>query len=229
MLFRSPAQFFPETATWGLMYHEIKWGLPVRAHLPYKERRKLIYQKRDYKAPMTPYHMERYLQSVTGFDVNIADVNDSGDYEFLAPHPNIFKVFFRGEGTLDSELVHNVIDRLKQSHTSYIVNDRLDMLIDNTEVERWFLRNVQFAIKMPFLPSRSYDGTSCYNGKTRYDAKRRYRLGAGLRMRYQVGTAEEGIRNLSVETRRNVQCYDGKRHYDGTTEYNAMIRKDVVE
>ncbi len=90
------------------------------------------------------------------------------------------------------------------------------------------LKTVRFAVKMPFLPSRSY-GTSCYNGKTRYDAKRRYRLGAGLRMRYQVGTAEEGIRNLSVETRRNVQCYDGKRHYDGTTEYNAMIRKDVVE
>jgi len=21
-------QLFPETATWGLMYHEIKWGLP---------------------------------------------------------------------------------------------------------------------------------------------------------------------------------------------------------
>ena len=24
-------QLFPETATWGLMYHEIKWGLPVRS------------------------------------------------------------------------------------------------------------------------------------------------------------------------------------------------------
>ena len=23
-------QMFPETATWGLMYHEIKWGLPVK-------------------------------------------------------------------------------------------------------------------------------------------------------------------------------------------------------
>ena len=24
-----PAQLFPETATWGLMYHEIKWGLGI--------------------------------------------------------------------------------------------------------------------------------------------------------------------------------------------------------
>ena len=54
-----PAQFFPETATWGLMYHEIKWGLPVRLNLSYAERRRLIYLKRDYRAPMTPYRMER--------------------------------------------------------------------------------------------------------------------------------------------------------------------------
>ena len=50
-------QLFPETATWGLMYHEIKWGLPVRENLPYEERRQLIYRKRDYRAPMTPYRM----------------------------------------------------------------------------------------------------------------------------------------------------------------------------
>ena len=52
-----PYQFFPETATWGLMYHEIKWGLPIRKNLSYEERRRLIYQKRDNRAPMTPYRM----------------------------------------------------------------------------------------------------------------------------------------------------------------------------
>ena len=73
-----PAQFFPETATCGLMYHEIKWGLPVRLHLSYEERRKLIYQKRDCRAPMTPYRMEEYLENATGFEVHIADENDLG-------------------------------------------------------------------------------------------------------------------------------------------------------
>ena len=58
-------QLFPETATWGLMYHEIKWGLPVRENLPYEERRQLIYRKRDYRAPMTPYRMEGYLKTAT--------------------------------------------------------------------------------------------------------------------------------------------------------------------
>lgn len=73
-------QMFPETATWGLMYHEIKWGLPVRPNLSYEERRQLIYQKRDYKAPMTPYRMETYLKNATGFDVFVADCHDSGIY-----------------------------------------------------------------------------------------------------------------------------------------------------
>lgn len=93
-------QLFPETATWGLMYHEIKWGLPVRENLPYEERRQLIYRKRDYRAPMTPYRMEGYLKTATGFDVRIADINDPGDYGFVAPHPNVFKAYFMGEGTL---------------------------------------------------------------------------------------------------------------------------------
>lgn len=87
-------QLFPETATWGLMYHEIKWGLPVRENLPYEERRQLIYRKRDYRAPMTPYRMEGYLKTATGFDVRIADINDPGDYGFVAPHPNVFKAYF---------------------------------------------------------------------------------------------------------------------------------------
>ena len=40
-----PYQMFVETATWGLMYHELKWQLPIRNNLSYEERRKLIYQK----------------------------------------------------------------------------------------------------------------------------------------------------------------------------------------
>lgn len=117
-------QLFPETATWGLMYHEIKWGLPVRENLPYEERRQLIYRKRDYRAPMTPYRMEGYLKTATGFDVRIADINDPGDYGFVAPHPNVFKAYFMGEGTLASKRARAMLNELKQSHTMFTMNDR---------------------------------------------------------------------------------------------------------
>ncbi len=117
-----PYQSFVETATWGLMYHEIKWGLPVRENLPYEERRKLIYQKRDFRAPMTPYRMEKYLEDATGFAVSVADVNDPGDHGFDAPHPNVFKVYFEGEGALDTLQIYSLLNRLKQSHTMYEVD-----------------------------------------------------------------------------------------------------------
>lgn len=145
-------QLFPETATWGLMYHEIKWGLPVRENLPYEERRQLIYRKRDYRAPMTPYRMEGYLKTATGFDVRIADINDPGDYGFVAPHPNVFKAYFMGEGTLASKRARAMLNELKQSHTMFIMNDRTEIVSDN-----WYwLQNVVSAAYFAHVASSGH-------------------------------------------------------------------------
>ena len=104
-----PKQFFPETATWGLAYHEIKWGLPVMRYLTYEERRKIIYQKRDFKAPMTPYRMETYLSAITGFKVTVADAHDPGEFNFHPPHPNVFQVTFVGEGSMDVKVAYKAV------------------------------------------------------------------------------------------------------------------------
>lgn len=120
-----PAQFFPETATWGLLYHEIKWGLPVREDLSYEERRKWIYQKRDLRAPMSPYQIEKYLADATDWRVFVADCNDPGEYGGVFSHPNIFKVTFMGEGSLEAEKVRKLLNRMKQSHTTYAISDRM--------------------------------------------------------------------------------------------------------
>lgn len=114
-----PYQAFPETATWGLRYHEQKWHLPIRENLSYEERRKLIYQKRDYRAPMTPYHMERYLNGATGLDVHVCDIHDLGEFGFFFSNANQFKVVVIGEGNLDLRLVELLVNRLKQSHVAY--------------------------------------------------------------------------------------------------------------
>ncbi len=101
--------------------------------------------------------------------------------------------------------------------------------IDNSGLNNICLARIRFYMKVPFHPDRLYDGTMRYDGSAGYDAKRRYRIGARMRMLCQAVTAGEGIGDLAIETRRNVQYYDGKRRYDGTMEYDAMIRKDVVE
>ena len=116
-----PLQFFPETATWGLAYHEMTWGLPIRKHLAAEKRRELIFQKRDCLVPMTPYRMERYLEDATGLEVHIADANDSGAYGFEAPHPNMFQIYLFGDGKADVGEVEKIINGIKQSHTTYAV------------------------------------------------------------------------------------------------------------
>jgi len=117
-----PDQFFPETATWGLMYHEIKWGLPVRQNLSYEERRRLIYQKRDYRAPMTPYRMEKHLETMIGMEVHVNDINDKGRFGLKFTDPNTFTVTIIRNSRLELGDVQAIIDSMKQSHTMYVID-----------------------------------------------------------------------------------------------------------
>lgn len=237
-------QLFPETATWGLMYHEIKWGLPVRENLPYEERRQLIYQKRDYRAPMTPYRMEGYLKTATGFDVRIADINDPGDYGFVAPHPNVFKAYFMGEGTLASKRARAMLNELKQSHTMFTMNDRTEIVSDNRNLEEMNLKKIIFHITESFWYSDLLDGRKLLNGSTTLFPYSRYDLVLGFK--YLLGETGNGnniefenLRFISkhwkessaqfskIETKSDVSFWklpllDGSRMLDGTEKLDVM-------
>ena len=191
-----PAQFFPESATWGLMYHEVKWGLPVRPNLSYEERRKIIYQKRDFRAPMTPYRMEQYLENVTGFEVHVADVCDPGAYGFAAPHPNVFKVYFKGDGKLPAHEAYDALDRLKQSHTVYTVNDRTEIQLDSSGLERFLLNRILIAVEIAFFGCFLMDGSWILDGSVTLGLKPAYRMITGLRCRMKL-YLEEWAKNFS--------------------------------
>lgn len=236
-----PAQFFPETATWGLMYHEIKWGLPVRNNLSYEERRMLIYQKRDYRAPMTPYQMEWYLKDTTGFEVHITDVNDPGEEGFAAPHPNVFKVYFLEnladfeEKTLDPKQIRGILNRLKQSHTSYTINDRIESNFDNRNLERIALRKVRFAITLPFWYEYVYDGSWLLDGSVILGMKRRYGLAPGMvpavvfRLKMDP-SGYESVKNVEVITKTpDYWFFDGDFLLNGSKRLNTVYRKEIVE
>ncbi|MCB5480604.1 YmfQ family protein [Blautia faecis] len=124
-----PYQMFIDTATWGLKYHEIKYGLPVREDLSYEERRRLLREKKNTKAPMTPWRMEQILKGVTDYDVQVHDCNEPGYY---FSHPNIFSVQLEGETEVELGEVKSKVDKLKQSHTVYLLSVIL-MLIECTE------------------------------------------------------------------------------------------------
>lgn len=197
-----PNQMFPETATWGLMYHEIKWQLPVRPNLSYEERRKLIYQKRDYRMPMTPYRMENHLKDITDFEVYVSDIHDRGEfyvenYIFNGawlfdgsvtldhavagfPHPNIFRVVFIGEGTLNVKRVKKTLDRIKQSHTVYILCEWVIVIFDNTKLEKVEFRKLELQIWAPFFMYRVLNGSWALDGSVNLGQKVICDLNAGI-------------------------------------------------
>ena len=106
-----PYQAFPETATWGLRYHEQKYGLPVREELDYEERRRFIYQKRDERSPMNPYRMEVIMENITSRKAHVDD--ESGPV-------NTFTIKLEsGNNAVDVTAAIKKIKAIKQSHVAF--------------------------------------------------------------------------------------------------------------
>lgn len=172
-----PEQAFPETATWGLKYHEMKWGLPVRENLDYEERRRRIYQKRDMRAPMNPWRLEWYLSNATGHNIRIEDIHDEHLYGWEPPHPNVFKVYITDvEGTANVPLLKARLNALRQSHTTYTMQERVGAVIDHSDLEHIeaFRMILRLAVDFWGLPyfldgSRLLDGSILLGNNKRYD------------------------------------------------------------
>lgn len=222
-----PYQLFPETATWGLPYHEIKWGLPVMEHIPYEERRRQIYLKRDYRSPMIPYRMERYLEDATGFEVHIADVNDSGKYGYISTHPNVFKAYFLGEGTLDAKKVFKILDNLKQSHTMYEVNERIEIISDNQQLEQILLRRIMVKMSIPFWYEYIFDGSWLLDGSIILNNRPRYELGLYVQTKFMIFCQEDiactGIRFLNYSIVENDASHSREKFKIFVCEHNDLV------
>lgn len=109
-----PYQAFPETATWGLRYHEQKYVLPVRENLSYEERRRYIYQKRDERYPMNPFRMEITLENMTGRKAHVDD--ESGPV-------NTFTVKIEsGDNPVNVAEAIKKLKKVKQSHVAFTLS-----------------------------------------------------------------------------------------------------------
>jgi hypothetical protein len=180
------------------MYHELKWGLPIRDNLSYEERRKLIYEKRDYRAPMTPYRIETYLNNMSDFEFHVLDVHDPGEYGYVPDHPNRFKVIAIGEGTLDAKAVLKKLRALKQSHTTFTLNDRSEFVLDNRDLEKMDLRKIIFFMGISFWQGKTFDGSWLLDGSVILDGSIRYGLRLGFKYKLGYFTTENTARLRSV-------------------------------
>lgn len=212
-----PLQFFPETATWGLRYHEEKWQLPVRENLSYEERRKLIYEKMHFKAPMTPYKMEQYIEKVTGgVEIRVLDCHDSGEYAFHPTHPNVFKVICISkdtEDTLDIKKIRKTVDKIKQSHTMYTIAYVLVIIFDSRMLERIRLQNLNIRFASPFPIGMFADESK--------DVKIIFK---NIRMGHK-----ERLGNIGIISKRNAWYLDGEYLLNGERLLNSEVIKETIE
>lgn len=182
-----------------------------------------MYQRAEYlhEELVNEAWLERRLSDRTGAEVKVTGHADRLLVEFVF-QVNEFTV-------IDLKDIRRFLNKWLPAHLQYQLNDRLVTSLQNAlPVVR--LISVHTQLKIPYLPYRAYDGTAFYNGSSKFDAKRSYKMGMGMELCFRVSAPEEDVANLTVETRRNVSYYDGRKlHYDGMTLYNAMIRKDTIE
>lgn len=159
-----PYQAFPETATWGLRYHEEKFGLPIRENLSPEERRKLILDRRDTKAPITPWRLEKMMNSVLGCDVKVVDIHEPDN---KITHPNTFVVYLEGEGAFSLQKGIDKINDATQSHTSYELHVRLAVFV--------LVENILFNRMTVRLPitwwGATWDGEHLFDGSIYFNAR----------------------------------------------------------
>ena len=99
----------------------------------------------------------------------------------MAPHPNVFKAYFMGEGTLASKRARAMLNELKQSHTMFTMNDRTEIVSDNRNLEEMNLKKVIFHIAESFWYSDLLDGRKLLDGSSLLYPYMRYNLMLGFK------------------------------------------------
>lgn len=232
-----PYQAFPETATWGLRYHEEKFGLPIRDNLSVEERRRLILERRDTKAPISPWRMEKIVNGVLGCDVKVVDIHEPRN---KISHPNTFVVYLEGEGAFSLQKGIDKINDAKQSHTSYELHVRLAVFV--------LVENILFNRMTVRLPitwwGATWDGEYLFDESIYFNARQPPYFYMtvpfqvlnvikieNLRISHRVPKISE-YGDLLVKMVHRIPItwwgasFDGRYHFDGETLLNAVRPPD---
>ena len=69
------SQAFPETAAWGMYFHELTYGIPIDRTKDIDDRRKAVVNRRDRTArsSITPYRLENIIQTVFGLSASVSE------------------------------------------------------------------------------------------------------------------------------------------------------------
>jgi len=105
-------QVFPETATWGLVYHEQKYGLVTDDNLLFDNRRQRILKKRNSRMSVNPETLKQLVENITGKTVEIE--------ENISPYTFLIKVIIsNSDNEINEPLFREQVKKIKQSHLAF--------------------------------------------------------------------------------------------------------------
>jgi len=106
-------QIFPETATWGLVYHEQKYGISTNTNLDLATRRNEIIKARDSKLPLNPARLEEII--LQNYKRNVVITENVRDYFFMI-------TLASGNNEVNYENLAAYVDKMKPAHISYYIS-----------------------------------------------------------------------------------------------------------
>lgn len=110
----------------------------------------------------------------------------------------------------DSKEVHAALDKLKQSHTAYTVNDMVMIVINNRAHEEFTLKNISIHLCFLFWNVLNADMTN------------------SLRNKISIYESNEKVGEVSLITRKSLWFLNGEAVLDGSRTLNAEYRKEAL-
>lgn len=207
-----PLQAYPETATWGLMYHEILYGLPVNIDLSLEERRKAVIKKRNMRAPLNPDKLEEWIYLTTGVRVHIAE--NVKPYTFCVRFENLDFSYALSD-------LFREIRNVKPSHLSFMWG--LGLTVENrNEV---LLSKIRIKFNVPWAVGGYYlDGSFLLDGSVILTLPDLNPF--NMRIRCDHRLREEFL--TSIVSYKNYWVLDGTYRLNGERQLNAERIEEVI-
>lgn len=213
-------QAFPQSVTWGIRYHEDKYGIPENIGKSLEERRKQIMLQKTFHAPMNPAFLERQIGLIVGHD-RISVVENIAPYVFRV---EIEETDISAAPYAD---IKEYVKKVKPSHLSSVISGKYHSE-SNTDVE---YRN-RMAFVSDFYPRNNLqllflDGSWVLDGKY---CLMQYKMGSYIdtypvyitqKSDLEVGESVESLLTVEVD----LWNLDGKEFLNG----NRILKAEIIE
>lgn len=116
-------QAFIETATWGLMYHEMMYGVSYSEQKTLEERRAALLEIRNFRAPMNPERVKKIVESIlkTPSQYEVVVTENIDPYTFEISILLLQEVLSKDT---DYEKIREKIRSVKPSHLSFLLSGK---------------------------------------------------------------------------------------------------------